>query len=123
MRIYALITLVALSSCTSTSEVMNSYMGRHQSTVIQNFGPPARTADDGAGGKILCYSNYVKTAGTAGTTIYDNNGQGHYSPGTSGQAYYRNTFFYINPSGNVYHWLIQNSQVPVQQIDMNVYIH
>lgn len=93
---------LALSSCVSTKNAMNAWMGHTERELIMSWGPPAATAPDGGTGKILVYSSQV------------------YVPQYS-MNYYDYRMFYIDRHGLVYHWNTQRQQVPPTQIDLNVY--
>lgn len=113
---------ILISSCAITeniNETMQSWVGHHQSELIQSWGPPTRTTDDGAGGRILIYETYVKTGTTPGQYNYENNSlvvpgsDGnlyHTSPGTvtydppQQQGYTRSRMFYANSEGKIYYW-------------------
>ena len=67
------------------------------------WGPPARVASDGSNGEILIYA--AMDGGYGGTT------------------YWRYRMFYVNNTGTVYHWLVQEAYVPPQQLNVNMYVH
>ena len=89
------------------------------------FGPPSRTADDGANGEILVYSNqvYLPAIHVSGIASPGTDGNVYTSPGTNtnSQTYWQNTMYFINTEGKIYHWLVQSQQVPPTQVDLNVY--
>ena len=93
-------------SCVSTRKVMNSWVGSTKQQLIKVWGPPSKTASDGATGEILVYSRKVYISGSQYVTA---------------QTYWDNKYFYVNSSGKVYHWIVKSEQVPPQQIDLNVY--
>jgi hypothetical protein len=83
---------------------MDSWLGHTRQDLIMNWGPPQRTASDGGTGEILVYSRHVYMNLPSGLINY-----------------YEYKMMYINSEGRIYHWMIQNQQVPPTQIDLNVY--
>lgn len=63
-----------------------------------NWGPPAKTASDGAGGEILVYSDEVYMAPS---TIYDNSGGSSTRPA---RRYWNYKMFWVDTEGKIYHW-------------------
>lgn len=114
-----------LLSCASTQKAMNSWIGHTKRDLIMQFGPPSRTADDGANGEIVVYAKqvYISSMHLSGIATPDANGGVYTSPGTNtpSQNYWQYTMYFINTEGEIYHWLIQKQQVPPTQIDLNVY--
>lgn len=86
---------------------MDTWLGSSKQNLIMKNGLPLKTGPDGAGGEVLMYGDQVylqPTASSRGKTIWT----------------YR--MFFINPQDRVYHWLVQRSVSPPQQIDLNVFI-
>src|SRR5690606_35150617 len=55
------------------NDVMQSWVGTHESQLYMQWGPPTQVLDDGAGGKIVVYAinrQYVRP-GRATTTVTD----------------------------------------------------
>ena len=92
----------------SNTEIMNSWMGSHISSVIQSWGPPTQITDDGAGGKIYIWrpqpiplppeSPYATAQEQLNTTYRRIAIQAHNR---------RHKMFYVRPNGIVYHWRAQ----------------
>ena len=97
---------------------MNSWVGLHESALIQSWGPPAQIAGDGQGGKIFIYesSRQWQTPDTRqqNTTMngrVDSSGNisGTATTTTTGQAptvqgYTTSRMFFINANGYIYSW-------------------
>ena len=78
-----LVSVLLCSGCFLSKRVtktMDSWVGAPQAKLIRSWGPPTRTASDGAGGTILIYE-------------YDRD---------TGQTAVR--MFYVDPSGTIYYW-------------------
>ncbi len=103
-----LVTFLHLYSCKSTSDIYNSWIGSHKSTLIQSWGPPSRYESDGKNGEILVFE-----------TRPSDHGMGNYKPTkefTSPAAiainnnYNRNsnrlhyTEMFVNENGIIYYW-------------------
>jgi len=73
--------------CASTREIMDSWIGHHQSDLIAQWGPPERTASDGKGGQTFLYERFIST------------GYGH--------GYIQSIMFYADENGYIYHWRTQ----------------
>ncbi|MBS1671330.1 MAG: hypothetical protein JST94_07750 [Bacteroidetes bacterium] len=119
------ILLCLATACTSTQKIMNSWIGHTKRDLIMQFGPPSRTADDGANGEIVVYAKqvYIPSMHLSGLATPDANGGVYTSPGTNtpSQNYWQYTMYFINTDGKIYHWLIQRQSVPPTQVDLNVY--
>jgi len=115
-------TALAFGSCTSTKEIMDSWLGHTKHDLAMKWGPPARTAPDGNGGEILVYANQVYIPASRGiTTANTSNGTTSTGPGRPAQTYWDYKMMFVNKEGKIYHWLTQRQQIPPQQIDLNVY--
>lgn len=90
----ALIVLLALAllSCASQKEIMDSWIGSTKHEVIMEWGPPEFFGSDGNGGQIIGYS---KT------------GSGGYS--TTSWIVTQYIYFYLK-EGRVYHWNIRGEK-------------
>ena len=95
--------LMLLSSCymgKKQQALMNGWLKQSKHSLILSWGPPVKTADDGAGGEILIYA----------------------FPGTlGGQVYYDYRMFYVNESNRIYGWRAEKENVPPQQVNVNVF--
>ncbi|MBC8214290.1 MAG: hypothetical protein H8E71_06610 [Candidatus Marinimicrobia bacterium] len=66
----------------TTKEIMQTWIGSHQSELIRQWGAYTRTIDDGAGGKILIWEEHFTKSSTTtpftlfGTTYYSHSGGG-----------------------------------------------
>lgn len=96
-----LLTSAAIWSCSSTKEVMDSWIGATKQSVILSWGPPARTTSDGGTGEILVYARQI------------------YNP--YGLSFYDYKMFYVDNAGKIYYWQSRREQIPPTQIDLNVY--
>lgn len=55
--IFFIITLIVIN-CTSTQQVMDSWIGSQKADIIRSWGPPqGGIVSDGNGGEILLYNN------------------------------------------------------------------
>lgn len=100
-----LVILVGLlSGCASSvNEMMQSWVGHHQSELIAKWGPPLQTASDGKGGTVLIYGEYVDLGQTPGQARRDYFGNITYTAPQQ-QGYQRTRMFYVNQNGYIYHW-------------------
>jgi len=82
---------------------MNSWVGHHQSELIQAWGPPQQTTSDGNGGTVLIYGEYVNLGQSPGQVYTDAWGNVRYTnPQQNG--YSRTRMFYVNSEGVIYSW-------------------
>ena len=86
-----------LVSCLSMK--YNKWVGKNQTELIRQYGPPDRTASDGGSGKVLVY--YDKTTTTA-----------RYDPTRLGGENYLETSqpsvnFFVDQSGRIYSWNVR----------------
>ncbi|MDP3113256.1 MAG: hypothetical protein Q8M98_00640 [Candidatus Cloacimonadaceae bacterium] len=100
--IFFLLVLLASTGCASVNKTMNSWVGSHQSQLIQSWGPPNQVVSDGAGGSVLIYSSYVNLGQTPGTI----NQWGYTTTYTAPQSrgYERTRMFYVDSKGIIYSW-------------------
>lgn len=102
---YIFLLLLIFSSCYTTrivpiSENMNRYMGKTEHEIIIIFGAPNNITTDGAGGKILVYTQSQSQSNTLYGTIYAN--QNLAITNTYDNSQY--VQFYISEKGIVYNW-------------------
>jgi len=101
---YVLVMLLFTSGCASkVNEVMQSWVGKHQSDLIQAWGPPQQTAGDGKDGTILIYSSYVNLGQTPGQVTSYSPGYATYTTPQQ-QGYQRTRMFYVDKEGYIYSW-------------------
>lgn len=110
----AILVILPLSSCSSINKQMASWVGHHQSQLIQSWGPPQNAVPDGNGGQILIYSQNVNLGQTPGqmNTYHSGNIMGGMYSGNSTTSYtlpQQNTYsrtrmFYVNSEGVIYNW-------------------
>ena len=50
------------------------------------------------------------------------NGTVNTGAGTPARTYWKYKMFFINSDNLIHHWIVQQQQVPPQQIDLNLYI-
>lgn len=90
-------------------EVMESWMGAHQSEIIKSWGPPDKITSDGKGGKILIYitqsgekyteQGHYETSYATGYPVRE------YHPGREvDNRYYLYRMFYVNQRGIIYYY-------------------
>lgn len=97
----SLLATLLLTGCASAiNKKMESWLGHHQSELIQAWGPPQQTASDGRGGTILIYGSYVNLGQTPGTV--QPNGAGVQYTYPQQQGYKRTRMFYVNQKGIIY---------------------
>lgn len=92
------------------SEIMQSWIGAHESQLYLQWGPPTEVYSDGAGGKIVVYTirRQFVAPGSARTTVTDYGfgmveSRTTYTPPRIHEwSVYR--AFWINPQGYIYHW-------------------
>ena len=82
---------------------MKSWMGNHQGSLIDSWGPPDRITDDGRGGRILIWEKYVRTGQTPGRWGTNWFGGRVYTAPVE-QSYTRSRMFWVNADGIVYSW-------------------
>jgi len=96
-------SIMFLNSCYTyttipISKTMDTWKGATEHQIILTFGAPSSTTSDGAGGKILVYSQEQSI--TYYNRLYTNSGI------TSSNTYKDNLFmqFFIDSTGIVYNW-------------------
>jgi hypothetical protein len=85
---------------------MDSCMGAPDWRLVERFGQPERKAPDNKGGEMWIYSKYK---------------QG-YMPNGQVIAAYEYYIFYLDPNAVVYGWRTDRQPVPVQQVNVNLYV-
>src|SRR6266705_5303454 len=80
--ILPVVPCILLAGCLAgrINNAMHSWQGHHYSELIMSWGPPQAVYDDGAGGRILVYTQQrqwttpgrTTTTTTAQATVYDN---------------------------------------------------
>jgi len=100
------IVFALLAGCASVNNQMASWQGRPQADVVQKWGPPTRTASDGADGTILIY-DYVNLGQPRGEAFVPPQGYAipdgaiwYTAPQEAG--YVARRMFWIDASGKVY---------------------
>ncbi len=97
------LAVLLLASCAAVNKDMASWVGRHQSELIAEWGPPQSTASDGKGGTILMYRAYVNRGQTPGYIVPAGYGRYAYTAPQQ-QGYSRSRMFYVNSDGIIYAW-------------------
>lgn len=101
-RIILCALIVFLSGCASNiNKKMESWVGSHESDLIASWGPPQQVSDNGQGGKVLVYQNYVNLGQTQGVATSDGYGNTRFSMPQS-RGYNRTRMFYVNEAGYIY---------------------
>ena len=113
--------LIVFGGCNSLRKTLNSWLGHTKHHLIERWGPPLRTRDNGAKGEILVYPRVVKEPGSVGFSWSDDNGNRYYVPATQGYSYWRYYYFYINENKKVYRWMYRNNMPAPSSVD--VYHH
>ena len=102
-RLVAVLLVGFLAGCASPSKVMESWLGNHYSQLMIQWGPPTRTTPDGLGGQILIYEYDRYTGQIPGTAHTNADGSVSYTAPRS-TGYVATRMFWVNSSGNIYHW-------------------
>ena len=98
--------LLALTACTTVSDTMQSWVGSTQHDLILKWGPPTRTASDGADGMILIYE-YTSSGQIPGQAYVGAGGVVFYTAPQSTQRT-ATRMFYVNSEGVIYSWRWQD---------------
>lgn len=102
--IVLLTTFLFFTGCaTTTNNILDSWVGSHQSELIASWGPPNQTTTDGKGGTILIYGSYVNLGQSPGRASVDYFGNVIYT-NPQQRGYERTRMFYVNPEGYIYSW-------------------
>lgn len=98
-----IVLLFIMVSCGAINKSMQSWVGHTKAELYQSLGPPTRVTEDGQGGEILIYEQYINTGQTPGQVYQDYNGNVRYTnPQQNG--YSRTRMFYVNERGVIYSW-------------------
>jgi hypothetical protein len=99
--------VINLLGCVSQSKLMNSWVGKTKAELYKNLGKPNTITDDGQGGEILIYSSTENMGQNTGT-MYSNGGNGvNYYTTPQKRQYSRIKMFYVNKSGIIYRWKLE----------------
>ena len=123
MRISKIVSVVLfsllLSSCVGTynkSEVENildNWIGRHESELILRMGAPTSKASDGKDGHILVYKS-TRNAGQIPGSIGSNSFGGTSYTHPTMIIGYTNLQFYVNSKGEIYHYRYSSNEEAIQ---------
>ncbi len=115
MKVTSIVLVCAMifAGCTSwqasTKPQMDSWLKHHKSELIQSWGPPTATADDGNGGQILIF-DFSRSGGQIPGTIQDGifGGVTYTTP----QRIQVNEIymFYVDSDGVIYHWRAESNK-------------
>lgn len=96
------------------ADVMASWIDHDRAELYREWGPPANTTSDGAGGEIAIYPErrYSPSA------TYNMPNGVRYSTGSNDVTI--NKLFYINKDGIIYYWKLQSVPNAPQRNDVNV---
>ena len=101
-----LTAFLALTGCVTSEDVqeaMQSWVGKHQSELIQAWGPPQSVTSDGKDGAILMYAVYVDQGQQTGQANVDFFGNVSYT--TPQQlGYQRTRMMYVDAKGYIYYF-------------------
>jgi len=89
--------MLVLAGCAHINKRMSSWEGHHYSELIRSWGAPSRVVDDGAGGKVIVYGEYVD-GGTSGRV--DQWGNSH----ARNNGYTRKREFFADKDGIIRSW-------------------
>ena len=89
----SLAVLLTWGCASRVNEVMQSWVGKHQSDLIQAWGPRQQTASDGKGGSILIYNSYVNLGQTPDQATSYSTGYATYTTPQQ-QGYQRTRMFF-----------------------------
>lgn len=94
--------LAVLVGCTTTGDIMQSWVGNTPHDLILKWGPPTRTASDGADGYIMIYE-FTAHGQVPGRAYTGADGVVYY---TAPQSVERvsSRMFYVNAGGVIYSW-------------------
>ena len=111
-----LLLTIFISSCAilQPNKTLDSHLSKSSYSLILSYGQPNRKTSDGNSGEIWVYAENIYNPPT---TIYTTGGP----VTTPSKNYWKYKMFYINKSGNVYHWLVKYMDIPPQRIDMTIY--
>jgi len=126
---FAATTVGCLHPIRNTNNMMQSWVGHHESELIQAWGPANSISPDGAGGHVLIYYTdktyatpdtrqtitetrtgpYASCGSVGGVPLDCQNTQATSVSRTVGQAprragYVAQRMFYVDPSGVIYRW-------------------
>jgi len=107
MRYIALAVLALLiAGCARPDKIMDSWIGSHQSNLIQKWGPPSYRTSDGKDGQILVYEAVVNIGQAQGRAQVDRYGNVTWT-NPQQYGYTKTRMFYVNPDGIIYYWRAQ----------------
>jgi hypothetical protein len=84
-----------------TRKIMNSWLGRDKSELIQSWGPPSSYDSDGKGGEILTYRSQPITI-----QLPYMFGRGKYGNTVFSKTVIKYRQFYVNEKGIIYYWRV-----------------
>jgi hypothetical protein len=116
--VLCLILLLEVGCAKRINTTMNSWVGIHESVLLQKWGPPSQIVGDGQGGKIFLYvaqrewttpDTRRQTTTINGQVDGNGNINGTATTTTTGSAptvdgYAATRMFFINSKGYVYSW-------------------
>lgn len=99
-----LVAFLLLSGCAGRIEVvMESWVGAHESELVERWGPPDSVVSDGKGGTILTYEGAGKVGESRGQVKV--NAVGRVTVTSPKQhTYKRYRMFYVDKDGIIYSW-------------------
>jgi hypothetical protein len=99
MKAVILVLAVLLTSCTSISDVMKAWEGKHKKELIMEWGPPTKIDSDGGDGEVYSYIQPSRWQPQA--TSYQQFGQTYYNTPQTQMTY---RYFYVDKDGYIYAW-------------------
>jgi hypothetical protein len=86
---------------------MNSWVGKTKAELYKSLGKPNTITGDGQDGEVLVYSS-TESMGQNTGAMYSNGGNGvSYYTTPPKHQYTRIKMFYVNKSGIIYHWKLE----------------
>jgi hypothetical protein len=96
------LSIILLGCVAHINNMMQSWVGHHQSELIASWGPPDQISTDGKGGSVLIYGSYVNLGQTPGQATINGNQITYTAPQQNG--YRRTRMFYVDKDGYIYSW-------------------
>jgi len=102
-RVLILSAAVSAAGCSSINNQMESWIGAHQQELILQWGPPTRTASDGADGWILIYE-YDRDFGQIPGKAYAGPDGAVWYTAPERSGYTARRMFWVHRDGVIYSW-------------------
>jgi len=103
LALIAVVAVLAPVGCASVNDQMESWTGHHQQELILSWGPPTRTASDGADGWILIYE-YDRDFGQIPGKAYARPDGSIWYTAPERSGYTASRMFWVHSDGIIYSW-------------------